>query len=37
VIIVRTIKGRHELETFDGLIPVPGPVGPSLGRPTVLP
>ncbi len=30
-------KSRGNIWSFDGLIPVPGPVGPSLGRPTALP
>ena len=30
-------ESRGNIWSFDGLIPVPGPVGPSLGRPTALP
>ncbi len=30
-------ESRDNIWSFDGLIPVPGPVGPSLGRPTALP
>ena len=30
-------QSRDNIWSFDGLIPVPGPVGPSLGRPTALP
>ncbi len=30
-------QSRDNIWSFDGLIPVPGPVGPSFGRPTALP